>query len=259
MKGGLDVRIVGTTVVRLVTTPPIAAKVLPGPVLMLVGSAAGLLAGDSVHLRIDLAAESRLTVRTTAATIAHPCTNGRATTLEVDCRLGDGARLAWLPEPLIACAGCRHYGRTRLTLGAEATVSWLETVTLGRTGEVPGQIELRLDADLDGRPLLREGLRLDGGSSTGVVGVAGWDGPAVLGGHRHVGTLHLLGRRLPAATPGVMQLAGPGTSARLLAHRGDQLASRVAAALPPFLHPFFDPGDTGNPGDTRPAEEAVHV
>lgn len=246
MNGGVDVRVVGTTVVRLVATPPIAAKILTGPSgpeLILVGSAAGLLEGDTVRLRFDLAPGSQLTVRTTAATIAHPCRGGGVTTLEVDCRLGEGARLAWLPEPVIACLGCHHIGRARLALGAGAVATWLDTLTLGRSGEVPGRLEQRLDVEVQGRPLLREGLR---------VGGAGWDGPAVLGSYRHIAALHRLGDRVVPAAPGLMQLAGPGTTVRLLAHRGNDLSRQVADYLPLFLPPCFDPAGP------RP-KEAVHA
>ncbi|MDQ1376458.1 MAG: urease accessory protein, partial [Acidimicrobiaceae bacterium] len=183
MNGGLEVRVEGTRVVRLVTAPPIAAKVLPGsfgPVVMLVGSAAGLLAGDRLRIRIDLAPGSRLEVRTTAATIAHPCLAGGATAIDVDCHVGTGAVLAWLPEPLIACAGCRHQGRVRLHLDKGARVVWLDTLTLGRTGETAGRVDQRLDVELEGRPLLREGLCLGGDSLDTGAGAAG-DVPAIAG------------------------------------------------------------------------------
>lgn len=311
MNGGLEVRVEGTRVVRLVATPPLAAKVLvgpDGPVLMVVGSAAGLLAGDTVRVRVDLGPGSRLTLRTTAATIALPCPDGQSTAFEAECRLGPGAHLDWLPEPLIACAGCHHYGRSRLFLAPGATATWLDAVTLGRTGERPGRLELRFDAELDSRPLLREGLRIgpppvgsqprgDGrgrealgrdapgsgapGSEAPCRGAPGsealgrgapapgreapgWDGPAILSQYRHVAALHLLGRRLPSDAlsleiPGLMQLAGPGTTVRLLAQRGDELARAVAAVLPHFLPPTIDPA-VPSPGRTgQPAKEAVHA
>jgi urease accessory protein len=278
---------------------------------MLVGSAAGLLAGDRLRIRIDLAPGSRLEVRTTAATIAHPCLAGGTTAIDVDCHVGAGAVLAWLPEPLIACAGCRHQGRVRLHLDEGARVVWLDTLTLGRTGETAGRVDQRLDVELEGRPLLREGLCLGGDSldtgagaagdgpaiiapaaGTAIVGTAiigpamvgtaiagtarttptaGWDGPAVVGTHRHVAALHLLGRRMPAVVPdvvpaampaeipGAMQLAGPGTTARFLAHRGDELARKVGAVLPLFLQVCSDPDDPlPGPAGER-AKEAVHV
>ncbi|MDQ1393104.1 MAG: urease accessory protein [Acidimicrobiaceae bacterium] len=266
MNGGLEVRVEGTRVVRLVTTPPIAAKVLPGPVgpvLMLVGSAAGLLTGDRLRIWIDLAPGSRLEVRTTAATIAHPCRDGETTALDVECHVGAGAQLVWLPEPLIACAGCRHHGRARVRLERGARAVWLDTLTLGRTGESAGPVEQRLDVELEGRPLLREGLRL--GTEPGNAGPPGWDGPAVVGGHRHVAALHLLGRRLPEDSPGTMPLAGPGTTARFLAHRGDELARKVGAVLPRFLQSCRDPSEPVGPDAARAAragerlQEAVQV
>jgi urease accessory protein len=233
MNGGVEVAVSGNAVVRLVATPPLAAKILAGssgPVLMLVGSAAGLLSGDTLRIRVSLAADSRLTIRTTAATIAHPCLGGGSTALDVECTLGSGARLTWLPEPLIACAGCHHVGRASVVLGPGAEATWLDSLTLGRTGEAPGRLSQRLDVMFEGRPLLREGLR---------VGAAGWDGPAVLGPYRHVAALHRLGGRAAVDPPlaGVMQLAGPGTTARLVATRGDDLARQVAAILPLFLPP----------------------
>jgi len=227
MRGGIEVRVVGRSVVHLSTTPPVAAKILPGPVLVLVGSAAGLLEGDEVSVDIDLAPGAQLTVVTTAATLAHPCPGGGQTALRVDCRLGSGAVLAWLPEPLIGCAGCRHTSRSHLALAPGATAVWLETCTLGRSGEEPGWLVQRIDVEIDGVALLREGL---------WVGGPGWASPAVLDLARHVASLHLLGRRLVPEPPGTMSLSGPGTTARLVADRGDDLQRRLASIRPAFLN-----------------------
>jgi urease accessory protein len=237
--GGVSVKVEGGRIVRLVTAPPVAAKVLPGPVLMLVGSAAALLAGDTVRIQLDLAPGAQLVVRSTAATIAHPCPDGGSSAVEVDGRLGAGARLVWLPEPLIVCAGCRHAGGAHLALAAGAVATWLDTIVLGRTGEQPGELVQRLDVEVDGRPLLRDALRVG-------AAVPGWDGPAVLGGYRHLASLHLLGRRVDE--PGVMQLAGPGCTARLVAVGADELTRQVDALLPRFLLPDPPDGPSGGNG-----------
>ena len=274
MRGGISVVVEGTTVVSLETAPPLAAKVLDGPVLdgralagpvlVVVGSAAGLLEGDRVFLRVSLGPGARLTVITTAATIAHPCPGSGSTALEVECHLGPDARLTWLPEPLIACGGCRHISRSRLWLASGAAAVWLEACTLGRTGEEPGSVEQRFDVELEGRPLLREslgvavgpavpagpgpgvGLGVGLGSGLGPAGSWGgpavlspagsWGGPAVLGRARHLASLHLLGRRLDADVPGVMTLAGPGATARMVANRAEELARRLAVIEPIFLN-----------------------
>jgi len=212
----LEVLVDGTRLVRLSAAPPLAAKVLDGPdgpELLLVGAAASLVEGDRLAVSLRLGAGARLTVRTAAATLAHPCPGGGSTAFDVEADLGPGARLAWLPEPLVAFSGCRHRGRSRLRLGRGAQAVWSESVALGRSGEEPGDVELRLDVDLDGMPLLRDGLRL--GPSA-----PGWDGPAVADGARHLGTVAFLGTEDGAAaldpgeTTSVLRLAGPGSVIR---------------------------------------------
>lgn len=243
----LDVVVSGGRVVRLSAAPPLAAKVLDGqdgPELLLIGAAASLVEGDRLTVALRLGTGARLTVRTAAATIAHPCPGGGGTAFDVDADLGPDARLAWLPEPLVACAGCRHRSRSRLRMAAGAQAVWSETVALGRSGEQPGDIGLRLDADLDGVPLLRDGLRL--GPSA-----AGWDGPAVADGARHLGTVVLLGAgaadvaapSLPrgsspqasaSGSVSVLRLAGPGVVVRAAAATGAAVERMLAPARRAF-------------------------
>lgn len=210
----LVVVVEGGRVVRLSAAPPLAAKVLTGPhgpELLLVGAAASLLEGDRLRISLRLGIGARLTVQTAAATLAHPCPAGGFTSFDVDADLEADARLAWLPEPLVACEGCNHVGRARLRLARGAAVVWSESVALGRSGERPGSVELRLDAELERAPLLREGLRV--GSAA-----PGWSGPSVLDGAGHVGTIALLGTRPESA--GVLQLAGPGGVFRVVGANG---------------------------------------
>ncbi|HEX2701218.1 MAG TPA: urease accessory protein UreD [Acidimicrobiales bacterium] len=268
----LQVAVEGSRVVRLSASPPLGAKVLDGPCgpeLVLVGSAASLLEGDRLVVALELGVGARLTVRTAAAALAHPCPGGGSTAFDVRVDLAAGARLGWLPEPLVACAGCRHAGTARVRLAGGAMAVWSETVALGRSGEPPGDVALRFDADLDGAALLRDGLRL--GPSA-----PGWDGPAVADGARHVGTLALLGAawagdplagsrtgagadgdRARATSArggasrtgagaaagdgagdglvGVLRLAGPGTVVRALGGDGASVARRLAGARRAFL------------------------
>jgi urease accessory protein len=227
----------GHRVVLLETRPSVAAKILTtpaGPELVLVGAAAGLLEDDTVSLDLRLGPGARLTVRTTAATLAHPCPDGGWTETIVNATLGPGATLAWLPEPLVACAGCRHRSRSTIDLGEGAAAVWSEACTLGRTGERAGTVRLRLDATLGGTPLLRDGLTYPEGAET----------PAVLGRHRHTGSVHLLGRR---ASGPFLQLAGAGTTARAVAADAAGLERALAPARSLFL------------SITAPTAEEVHV
>ena len=250
MIGELEVEVVDDRVTRLRATPPVAAKVLPGPVLMLVGSAAGLLEGDELGIEIRMAAGARLTVRTTAATLAHPCPGGGSTATTVRVELGAGAALAWLPEPLVACAGCRHDSQARLSLGPEAGCVWLESVALGRHGEEAGEAGLRLDVELDGRPLLRDALRWPVGAPAGD--------PATYGTARHVTALHLLGRDAEVGDidRGALPFAGPGATVRALATNAHELEAQLDRFQSSFLSILGFDARSGTP---RHAEALSHV
>ena len=50
------------------------------------------------------------------ATLAHACSGGGTTEMNVRAEVGSDARLAWLPEPLVAHAGCRHRSAASLAL-----------------------------------------------------------------------------------------------------------------------------------------------
>ena len=259
-------------VVRLSSRPPLSAKVLDGvhgPVLMLIGSAAGLLEGDRSSIELDLHPGTSLTVGSVAATLAHPCPGGGWTAAFVSARLGTGARLAWLPEPLVACGGGRHRGRATVALAPGAAAVWYEAVTLGRSGEAPGLVDLRFDSTLAGAPLLRDGLRAGVGSGGGALDDLGAS-PALLGAARHVGSVFLVGRRpaaagmaaagtaagTAAAGTGELLLAGPGAVVRAVAPTAAGLQPMLAPAVSRFLDLLHrDPID---PAPATTKEELVH-
>lgn len=260
----LDVVVEGDRVVGLAASPPLAAKVLTGahgPELVVVGAAASLVEGDRLTVALRLGPHARLTVRTAAATLAHPCPCGGATAFHVDAELAPGARLAWLPEPLVACAGCRHLATSRVRLATGARAVWSESVTLGRSGEEPGDVELRLDVEVDGVPLLRDGLRA--GPSA-----PGWEGPAVADGARHLGTVALLGARPPSAEPAgvdrghLLHLAGPGVVARATGAGGaggaavERTLAGTRRALVAALWGEFPPV-TGSPSSRLPERQGT--
>jgi urease accessory protein len=238
VRGLVQATVAGRRVVSLRTAPPISAKVLAGPTLLLVGSAAGLLEGDQIEIELSLEPGAQLVVRTVAATLAHACPGGGTTTFDVKVDAAQGASLAWLPQPLVAFAGCRHRSSARVRMQGDAAVVWAESLALGRHEEPSGDVEVRLDVELDGRPLLRDAVRAGPADKAAA-------GPAVLAGARHVGSVALLGRRYTLDDPAVMQLAGPGTLSRALA--GD--AASLERQLAPVRQAFID----------RLTEELSHV
>jgi urease accessory protein len=212
---------------RVVSAPPVTFRAAGGAVYI-VGTAAGPLGEDDISMDVRVAAGGMLRLRSAAATIVYA---GRSSRQVFDVHVGAGAALDWRPEPLIATAGCHHVQDVRICLDPGASLDWSEEIVLGRHGEEPGAIELRLRVDAGGRPLLRHQL---------LIGQPGWDGPAVLGSARATGLRLVAGAADRRATESGarsvgdgwawMDLEGPG---RLLVAVGADLAElrvRMAAA-----------------------------
>lgn len=194
----------------------------------LVGGAAGPIGGDSLELRIDVRDGAALRVRTAAAAVALPGPDGRESVLTVSATVGQGGRLEYLPEPVVVCAGARHATIIRVTLAEGASLLLRDELLLGRHGEQGGASRTSLLADYAGRPLLRQALAVSGTDPVSL-------GPAILAGHRAVGTL-LLVDPARSASPGgdaevaVMPLAGPGILVTALAHDAVTLRGRLTQA-----------------------------
>jgi urease accessory protein len=198
----------------------------------LVGGAAGPLGGDVLELRIEVRAGAALRLRAVAASVALPGRDGRESVLEVTATVAAGARLEFLPEPTVAAAGARHRTEMRIRLAAGAALTLRDEVILGRYGERGGSCRTRLHADLAGQPLLRHELDVSGTDEAS-------SGPAVLAGHRAVGSLlraepsraGLPAAQLPSGYgPGVavMPLAGPAVLVTALADDALTLRERLS-------------------------------
>jgi urease accessory protein len=201
----------------------------------LVGGAAGPLAGDRLALSVDVGPGARVEIRSVAATVALPGGAGpdgaRAgrhggawSRLDLTVRVGPGAELRWLPEPLIAATGCRHVSRAEIDVAAGGRLRWRDEIVCGRHGEQPGDLRTELDVRYAGRPLLVHDL---------AVGpdAPGWAGAAVLGGARAVGSLLVVGEAgATAAGPDAasMQLAGRGVLTVAVAADPADLRARLA-------------------------------
>jgi urease accessory protein len=205
----------------------------------LVGGAAGPLGGDLLRLEIEVGAGATLCLRTVAASIALPGRDGAVSQMRVCASVAAGGRLVWLPEPLIAAAGCRHDASSTVELSTGASLVWRDELVCGRHGEATGQARLSTAVRLAGRPLYQHEL---------AVGptVLGWSGPAVLGGGRAAGSVLLVDPSWtvdpPASavlgpTAALMPLSGPAmlataTGADLREVRAQLDACPAAGALP---------------------------
>jgi urease accessory protein len=171
-----------------------------------VGTAASPVGDDQISLHVTVEEGASLNLRSVASTIAWAST-GSSLSIEVEVRTGGS--LDWHLQPLVASRWCDFSQRAAVSLAGGARLRWVEEVVLGRHNEEPGRLDLRLDVDVDRKPLLRHQLAVGPGAT-------GWDGPAVLGRHRAVGFVLTAGEAnvttVSAAGEGwaVMPLDGPG-------------------------------------------------
>jgi urease accessory protein len=153
---------------------------------MLVGAMSGPLGGDRFTVHAEVEERARLRVGSAAATIALPGQAGGEARYDVRLSVADGAELRWLPEQLISARGSELYVTTRVDLAAGARLVLREEQVLGRAGEEPGRLGSRLTVRIAGLVVLDQELACGPGAP------GGWDGPAVLAGHRAVGQLVLV-------------------------------------------------------------------
>jgi urease accessory protein len=177
----------------LACEPPLALRPCPDGVY-LVASAAGPIGGDDIALDVVVGDDAELVARSAAASLALPGPDGSQSRVSLDACVGRHARLTWRPEPLIAAAGCNHVTDMSIRLDPTASVCWREELVLGRADEEPGACALRMRVDRGEVPLLRHDL---------VVGAARppHAAAAMLGTARVVGTLIIVGDRVPATAP----------------------------------------------------------
>lgn len=126
---------------------------------------------------------ARLRVGSAAATIALPGQAKGESRYDVRLSVAESGELHWLPEQLISVRGSDLRVTTRVDLADSARLVLREEQVLGRVGEEAGRLTSRLSVRVAGRSVLDQELACGPGAP------GGWDGPAVLGGHRAVGQL----------------------------------------------------------------------
>ncbi|MFD4523946.1 urease accessory protein UreD [Streptomyces sp. NPDC058470] len=188
--------------------------------VMLVGAMSGPLGGDHFTVEAAAAEGARLHIGSAAATIALPGQAKGESRYDVRLKVADGGELCWLPEQLISANGSDLYVSSRIELAAGARLVFREEQVLGRAGEEPGRLSSRLTVRLGGQALLDQEVTCGPGAP------GGWDGPAVLAGHRALGQLLVVRpefadvpvqARLLGEYASLMPLAGPAVLVTALA------------------------------------------
>ncbi|ALO06823.1 Urease accessory protein UreD [Streptomyces venezuelae] len=148
-----------------------------------VGAMSAPLGGDRLAIEAEVRDGARLLVDSAAATLALPGRSAEPAAYDVRIAVGESGVLRWLPEQLVSAHGSDLRMRTTVELAATARLVLREEQILGRHGEPPGTLVTRLTVRRAGRPLLDQELAYGPGAP------GGWDGGAVLGGHRATGQL----------------------------------------------------------------------
>ncbi|MGW0118665.1 urease accessory protein UreD [Streptomyces sp. NPDC003327] len=194
----------------------------PGPYtrVTVVGAMSAPLGRDRLALETEVRDGARLLVDAAAATLALPGRAPGPATYDVRLSVGDGAELRWLPEQLVSAHGSDLRARTTVALAPTARLVLREEQVLGRHGEPPGTLVSRLTVRRAGRPLFDQEVAYGPGAP------GGWDGGAVLAGHRAVGQLLVVdpslaekpvAPRLLGEHAALTPLAGPAALATVVA------------------------------------------
>jgi urease accessory protein len=145
----------------------------------------GVVGGDRLQVEADLAPGAH-TLLTAPGASKFYRSAGETAELRQRFRLGDGAKLEWLPHESILFPGARLNAHTRIVLEGRARFFGWEIQSLGRPvlGERfdPGLADIGLRVEREGRPLLSERLRVDadGSGQAPLVAASGLRGCPVL-------------------------------------------------------------------------------
>jgi urease accessory protein len=225
----------GTRLAVLRSQAPLVLR-RTGPVdVHLVGGAAGPLGGDDLLLTIEVAAGAELRMHTVAASLVLPGPDGAPSRFRVRATVAGDGYLAWLPEPLIAAAGCRHHTESTVDIAPDARLRWREELVCGRSGELPGDARLSTTVSRGAAPLLAQELRVG-------PEAPGWDGPAILDGAAAAGSLLVVepawaaggppGARVLGPTAALLALAGPAVLASVTGKDAHEVRTCLDAIVP---------------------------
>ncbi|MEU9705342.1 urease accessory protein UreD [Streptomyces sp. NPDC047981] len=205
-----------------------------------VGAMSAPLGGDRLAIETEVRDGARLLVDSAAATVALPGRAAEPARYDVRITVGADAELRWLPEQLVCARGSDLVMRTTVELAATARLVLREEQILGRHGEETGTLLSRLAVHRAGRPLLDQEVAYGPGAP------AGWNGGAVLAGHRSVGQLLVVDPafaekpvepRALAENAVLAPLAGPGALVTAVATDALELRRALDEALDVLARP----------------------
>ncbi|KQQ08247.1 urease accessory protein UreD [Rathayibacter sp. Leaf296] len=167
-------------------SPRIVSRTATGAHVALVANGALLLGGDRVDIVVDVGPGCALELSDIGGTVTYDG-RGATSTWNVDLAIGVGGRLRWHTLPFVVADGADVVRRCHARMEAGAGLSLRDTLVLGRSGERGGRMRTTTIIEDPAGPVLHETLAVDGRSPE----------PGVLGRHRVLDTVTLLGRPAP--------------------------------------------------------------
>jgi urease accessory protein len=135
------------------------------PQAIMVTTSGGLAGGDRISVQVDVEARARATLSSQAAEKVYGAGEYGPCHVETRLRLGEGARLAWLPQETILFDDARLRRECTVDAGAEARLVAVESLVLGREarGELlqTGELREAWRVARAGRLVWMDALRVD--------------------------------------------------------------------------------------------------
>ena len=136
------------------------------PEAVIINTGGGLAGGDMVRQSVAIDDGGEATVTTQASERVYRALAGSETAVDVRLSLGEGARLAWLPQETILFDAARLRRSIEVEMAASARLLLVETVIFGRTamGETvrTGLLRDRWRIRRSSKLVFAETVRLDG-------------------------------------------------------------------------------------------------
>ncbi|MGV8872911.1 MAG: urease accessory protein UreD [Rhodococcus sp. (in: high G+C Gram-positive bacteria)] len=149
---------------RITSVGGLAGRQTGPDTVHLIGTAATPLGGDTITVRISVAAGARLEVRSVAASLAMPGAVHRHSSAQWLFEIGAGASLLFDPEPMVVVSDASHSVVNTVVLQKDSTLWLRERTQIGRFEEASGRWSSSLRCDVGRTPLLRHRVELGEGS-----------------------------------------------------------------------------------------------
>ncbi len=150
----------------------------------------GLVAGDTINLRVHLNAGTTCLLSTQASTKVYPGTRRLPCRQKISATVEDNAMLALIPDPITCFAGAVYEQRQQFHLAPTASLAVVDWLSCGRLafGErwAFSRFHSRNTIDVDGQTVTQDAILLDPGDGP-------LDAPHRLGDFDCIATIMLLG------------------------------------------------------------------